>query len=79
MFHDRRQRNREWLRDLADRHPVLFGKTRENRAPGRVRQSREGRIQFVASIVNHTVKYMEAIRRVKEKFSGQVVDRGGCG
>ena len=65
MFHDRRQRDRERLRKLADRHAVLFGKTRENRAPGRVRQSREGRIQFVVSIVNHVVKYMHAIGSVK--------------
>jgi hypothetical protein len=70
MFHDRRQRNRERLRDVAHGHPILLGEPRENRAPGRVRQSREGGIQFVVSIVNHMVKYMCAISPVKEKVSG---------
>jgi hypothetical protein len=57
MLHDRRQRNRERLRDVTDRHAVLFGQPGEDRPAGRVGQRREGVIQSVVLIVNHVVKY----------------------
>jgi hypothetical protein len=52
MLHDRRQRHRKRRGDLAHRQAVLFGQPLQDRAPCRIGQSREGRIEAVISIVN---------------------------
>jgi hypothetical protein len=69
MFHDRRQRDRERLCDVADGHAVLLGEPRQDRAARRIGQSRERGVQFVMLIVNHMVKYRSAIGSVKENNS----------
>jgi len=55
MLHDRGQRHRERLRQFAHRDVVFSAEPRQQRAPGRVRQRREGAVQHGFSILNHMV------------------------
>jgi hypothetical protein len=55
MLHDRRQRHREWLRQLAHRHRLLPAKLRQQRPPRRVCQRGKGTIENLITILNHMV------------------------
>jgi len=55
MLHDRRQRHREWLRQLAHRNAVLLAEPRQQRAPRRVCKCRKGAVQSMVLILNHMV------------------------
>jgi len=55
MLHDRRQRHRKWLRQLADRDAVLLAKPRQQRPPRRVRERGKGAVQHLLAILNHMV------------------------
>jgi len=55
MLHDRRQRHRKWLRQLADRDAVPLAKPRQQRPPGRVRERGKGAVQHLLAILNHVV------------------------
>jgi hypothetical protein len=55
MLHDRRQRHRERLRQLAHRNTVLPAEPRQQRAPGRVCQCGKGAVQRRILILNHMV------------------------
>jgi len=55
MFHDRGQRHRERLRQLAHRNAVVLAKSRQQRAPRRVRERGKGAVQDFISILNHMV------------------------
>jgi hypothetical protein len=55
MLHDRGQRHRERLRQLAHRNAVLSVKPGQQCASRRVRERGEGTVQEVVSILNHVV------------------------
>jgi len=55
VLHDRGQRHRERLRQLADRNTVLALKPGQQCAPRRVRERGEGAVQGVIAILNHIV------------------------
>jgi hypothetical protein len=55
VLHDRGQRHRERLRQLADRQAFAIAKPRQKRAPGRIGQRGEGAVQIAFLILNHTV------------------------
>jgi hypothetical protein len=55
MFHDRRQRHRKWLRQLAHRQAVALAEPRQQRAPCRVRQRGKGAVQGPIAMLNHVV------------------------
>jgi hypothetical protein len=55
MLHDRRQRHRKWLRQLADRDAVASAKPRQQRPPRRVRERGKGAVQHLRAILNHVV------------------------
>jgi hypothetical protein len=55
MLHDRGQRHRKWLRQLADRDAVSFAKPRQQRPPRRVRHRSKGAVQRLVAILNHVV------------------------
>lgn len=59
VFRDRRQGHMERLRELADGGLGRRGELREDRAPCRVRERLEGRVEpgGGARIVNHMVNY----------------------
>jgi hypothetical protein len=57
MLHDRRQRHRERLRQLADRQAVAAGQPRQQRTAGRVRERGEGLVEGLIEILNHLVLY----------------------
>ncbi len=65
MLHDRRQRDRERLRQRADRKARLLGEPRQQRAPRRVGQRSESAIERRVAILNHIVKYMSGNNSVK--------------
>jgi len=55
MLHDRGQRHREWLRQIAHRNTVLPAEPRQQRAPGRVCKCGKGAVQRRILILNHVV------------------------
>jgi len=55
MLHDRRQRHRKGLRQLADRERVAAGQPRQQRPPGRIGKRRKGAVQDRIFILNHKV------------------------
>jgi hypothetical protein len=55
MLHDRGQRHRERLRQIAHRNIVVPAEPRQQRAPGRVCQCCEGAVQRRILILNHMV------------------------
>jgi hypothetical protein len=55
MLHDRGQRHRKWLRQLADRDAVLLAKPGQQRPPRRVRERGKGAVQHLLAILNHMV------------------------
>jgi len=55
MLHDRGQRHRKWLRQLAHRDAVLLTEPRQQRPPRRVRQRRKGAVESLIDILNHVV------------------------
>jgi len=55
MLHDRGQRHRKRLRQLADRQAFATAEPRQQRAPGRIGQRGKGAVQNVFLILNHTV------------------------
>jgi len=55
MLHDRGQRHREGLRQIAHRNTVLPAEPRQQRAPGRVCQCGKGAVQRRILILNHMV------------------------
>jgi hypothetical protein len=57
MFHDRRQRHVERLRQRADGKVGLFGEPRQQRTPGRVGEGGKGTIERGGAKLNHMVKY----------------------
>jgi len=56
MLHDRRQRDWEGLRELADRYTVLLAEPGDERTSGRVGERREGAVKDRGLILNHQVK-----------------------
>jgi hypothetical protein len=58
MLHDRRQRHRERLGELADRKPVAVGKPRQQRAPRWVRQRGKGAVQELIRGLIVTLNHM---------------------
>ena len=65
VLHDRGQRHRERLRQLADGLIVALRQLLENGPPRRVRQGGERAIEPFVVNVNHVVKYLDMRRRVK--------------
>jgi hypothetical protein len=63
MLHHPRQRQRERLGDAADRQSILVCQPGENGPPCRVRERSEGQVQLGVLIVNHLVKYKDALLR----------------
>jgi hypothetical protein len=55
MFHDRGQRHRKGLRQLAHRKALAVAEPRHQRAPGGVGERGKGAVQQVFSILNHVV------------------------
>jgi hypothetical protein len=55
MLHDRGQRHRERLRQIAHRNTVVPAEPRQQRAPGRVRERCKGAVQHRILILNHLV------------------------
>jgi hypothetical protein len=55
MLHDRGQRHREWLRQIAHRNTVVPAESRQQRAPGRVCKCGKGAVQRRILILNHVV------------------------
>jgi hypothetical protein len=55
MLHDRGQRHREWLRQIAHRNTVLPAEPRQQRAPGRVGKCGKSAVQCRIFILNHMV------------------------
>jgi hypothetical protein len=55
VLHDRRQRHRKWLRQLAHRDTVSFAKPRQQRPPRRIRERGKGAVQHLLAILNHVV------------------------
>jgi len=55
MLHDRGQRHRKWLRQLADRDGVPLAKPRQQRPPRRVREGGKSAVQHLLAILNHVV------------------------
>jgi hypothetical protein len=55
MLHDRRQRHRKWLRQLADRDAVPLAKPRQQRPTSGVRERGKGAVQHLLAILNHVV------------------------
>ena len=55
MLHDRRQRHRKRLGELADRKCISVGQPREQRPPRRVSQRGESAIESLIRILNHKV------------------------
>ncbi len=60
VLHDRRQRDREWPRQLADRQARLLAEMREDRAPRRIGEGSEGAVERGILILNHVVKFRSA-------------------
>jgi hypothetical protein len=57
MLHDRRQRDRERLGELADREAWLLREPHHERTPRRIGKSREGAIKGRLGKLNHLVKF----------------------
>ncbi|MCP1847301.1 hypothetical protein J2R80_001124 [Bradyrhizobium sp. USDA 4541] len=55
MLHDRRQRHREWLRQLAHRQAFLVAEPRQQRATGGIGKRRKGAVQRLILILHHVV------------------------
>jgi hypothetical protein len=55
MLHDRGQRHRKWLRQIADRDAVSPAKSRQQRPPRRVRERGKGTVEGLIVILNHMV------------------------
>jgi hypothetical protein len=55
MLHDRRQRHRKWLRQLAHRNGIARAEPRQQRPPGWVRQRGKGTVENLIAILNHVV------------------------
>jgi hypothetical protein len=55
VLHDRGQRHRERLRQLADGQAFAVAKPRQQRPPGRIGQRSKGAVQNFLLILNHTV------------------------
>jgi hypothetical protein len=55
MFHDRGQRHRERLRQLAHGDRVLAAEPRQQRAPRRIRERGKGAVKRLIAILNHIV------------------------
>ena len=55
MLHDRGQRHREGLRQLAHRQAFLVLKPRQQRAPRRIGKRRKSAIEPLVLILNHVV------------------------
>ncbi len=64
MFHDRRQRDRERLRQRSDRQAGLLGKPHHQRPARRVGKGRKSAVERRAAILNHGVKYKGVRGRV---------------
>jgi len=70
MFHDRRQRHRKRLRQLADREVRLLAQPRQQGAPGRIGERSERAVERGVLILNHTVNYMIDRRRCQAGRAG---------
>jgi len=55
VLHDRGQRHRERLRQLADRKAFAIAEPRQQRAPGRIGKRGKGTVQNLLLILNHVV------------------------
>jgi hypothetical protein len=77
VLHDRRQRHRKRPGQLAHRDAFLFVEPREQRAPRRVGECREGPVQGCVSILNHKVKYRGCGPRCQGAGGGFEPGRGG--
>jgi len=55
MLHDRGQRDRKRLRQLADRQAFAVAEPCQQRAPGRIGQRSKGAVQNFLLILNHMV------------------------
>jgi hypothetical protein len=57
MLHDRGQRHRERLRQLAHRNTVPAAEPRQQRPPRRIGERGKGAVEDLVSILNHVVWY----------------------
>jgi len=55
MLHDRWQRHRKRVRQLADRDALPAAEPRQERPPRRIRERRKGAVQSLITILNHMV------------------------
>ncbi|MGY3485900.1 hypothetical protein ACVW1C_003783 [Bradyrhizobium sp. USDA 4011] len=76
MLHDRRQRHREWLRQLAHRQAFPLAEPRQKRAAGGVGKRSKGAVQRLVLILNHTVWYRRNRQDVKRPASRSRQCRG---
>jgi len=57
MFHDRGQGHRKGLRQFAHRKALAVAEPRHQRAPCGIGERCKGAVQYIFSILNHTVKH----------------------
>jgi len=69
MFHDRRQRHAERLRQRADRQSGLLGEPGQQGPPRRVGKRREGAVERRGIKLNHVVNYRRTVGAVKPHAS----------
>jgi hypothetical protein len=69
MFHYRRQRHAERLRQRADRQSGLLGEPGQQGPPRRVGKRREGAVERHGIKLNHVVNYRRTVGAVKPHAS----------
>ena len=69
MFHYRRQRHAERLRQRADRQSGLLGEPGQQGPPRRVGKRREGAVERRGIKLNHVVNYRRTVGAVKPHAS----------
>lgn len=65
MLHDRGQRHRERFGQLADGHAVVLVQPRQQGPTRGIGKRSKGAVELLIAIVNHVVKYKDALRPVK--------------